>query len=101
MNNKPYFEVQTVIIKGNKRVGHSENITKLKLPFYCYYSKDGGKTKHLGIVDWVNSVVGFVLLRHTKQESWAQGAIGGRLGLEDLIKDFHISTVKVKVIVYE
>ena len=101
MNNRPYFEVQTVTIKGNKKVEHSENIARVKLPFYCYYSLDGGKTKSLGIVDWVNGVVGFVLLDHTKQESWAPGAVGGRLILEDLIKAYNINTVKVKVIVFE
>jgi len=105
VNNKPYFEVQTVVLKGNKRVEHSENLDRTKLPFYCHYSQDGGATKYLGIVDWVNSKVGYILLRHTKQyvgEPFEpKGAVGGRLKLKDLITAFNINTVKVKVIVYE
>ena len=105
MNTKPYFEVQTVTVKGNKRMEHSENLDRIKLPFYCYYSQDGGAIKHLGVVDWINSKVGYVLLRHVRQYTGEvfepKGAVGGRLKLKDLITDYQINTVKVKVIVYE
>ena len=101
MNNKPYFEVQTVTLKGNKRVEHSENLDRIKLPFYCHYSTNGGRTKHLGVVDYINSTIGYVLLSHAPQAFRTDGAVGGRYKLEDLIKAYNINTVKVKVIVYE
>ena len=101
VNNKPYFEVQTVTLKGNKRVEHSENLERIKLPFYCYYSYNDGKSKNLGIVDYINSTIGYVLLTHSGHYDYSdRGAVGGRKKLDDLIKAYNINTVKVKVIVY-
>ena len=101
MNTKPYFEVQTITMKGNKRVEHSENLKKIKLPFYCYYSTDGGKTKVLGIVDWSLANKGFYLQSHAEQSFHGTGTVGRSEKLEDLIKVFGINTIKVKIIVYE
>ena len=98
MNNKPYFEVQTVYMKGNKKVKHTENLYKIKLPFYCYFSTNGGQSKHLGIVDWDE---GYYLQRHTGQSFDCSGRVGRTNKLIDLIKEFSIETVKVKIIIYQ
>ena len=97
MNDKPYFEVQTVYMKGNKKVEHTENLNKIKLPFYCYFSLNSGESKHLGIVDWDD---GYYLQSHTGQSYDSSGRVGKTDKLLDLIKEFSIETVKVKIIVY-
>jgi len=99
MNQKPYFEVVTVPLKGNKRVEHTENLDKIMLPFYCYYSFDGGRNKKLGVVDWSD---GYYLQDHSKQTSLENSGILGKYDkLLTLIKKFDIDTVKVKIIVFE
>jgi len=98
MNQKPYFEVVTVPLKDNKRVKHTENLDKIKLPFYCYYSLDGGKNLQLGCVDWNK---GYFLQDHSEQGSPQGGMVATSLFLVDLITKYNINTVKVKIIVYE
>ena len=85
-------------MKGDCKVEHLENLDKIKLPFYCYFSTDDGKSKHLGIVDWDD---GYFLQSHTGQSFDSSGMMGKTDKLIDLIKGFNIETVKVKIIIYQ
>ena len=100
MNNKPYFEVETVYLKGNKRVEHLENLDKILIPFYCTFSFDGGNTSRLGLVDWDK---GYFLQDHSEQfdVECCGGVVDKKDKLLDLIKEYNINTVKVKLIVFQ
>lgn len=101
MNNKPYFEVETVVLKGSKRLKHSENLNRIRLPFYCTFSFDGGKNTKLGIVDWDG---GYFLQNHSEQkeiDSLRSSVIDKFDKLLNLIQKYNISVVKVKIIMFQ
>lgn len=94
VRNRPYLVVEVV---KNGKIGHRENIEKMRFPFYCYYSKDG-KHKRLGIVS-INNDVYYLMDMAIQKKS--REDVDQNLNLETLVIDNHIDTVKVKLIVFE
>lgn len=94
LKNRPYLEVKRVV---NGKIGHRENINKIKFPFYCYYSQDL-KHKRLGVVSEANDIYYLIdmAIQKKKREDVDQNE-----NLEKLIIDNNIMLVKVKLIVFE
>lgn len=94
LKNRPYLEVKVV---RNGKMGHRENIKKMRFPFCCYYSKDG-RHKRLGLVDVHDDWYFLIDLAIQKKN---RCDVDGDEDLEQLIVDNNIETVKVKFIVFE
>lgn len=94
LKNRPYLEVE---VSRNGKVGHRENPFKMKFPFPCYYSIDG-KHKRLGLVNRNEDVYHLIDMAVQKK---TRTDVGMDDNLEDLIINYNIETVKVKIIVFE
>jgi len=94
LKNRPYLEIESVT---NGKIGHRENIKKIKFPFYCYYSKDGLRKK-LGLVSDNEGCKYLVDLSCQKK---INKDVDQNNDLETLIIDNNIMLVKVKLVLFE
>jgi len=92
----PYLDTSLVV--GGK-VGHRENIEKIKVPAFCHYSLDEGKIKKLGAIIYNGEF--YALLDFSEQrKSNISCEVGKQLALEDLIKLYDIDICKAKIILF-
>jgi len=94
LRNRPYLVVE---MARNGKVGHRENVDKIRFPSYCYYSKDG-KHKRLGVInqnDGIYYLIDMAIQKKRRED------VDGDENLNDLLARNHIQIVKVKTIIFE
>ena len=94
----PYFDTASVT---NGKVGHRENVKRVKIPAFCHYSVDGSKTQKLGAINYDEVDNVYLLEDFSGQKRVDEGSVVGKQGkLEDLFKLYDINICKVKIIVF-
>ena len=96
--DRPYFETASVT---NGKIGHRENVGKVKIPAFCYYSVDGKKTQKLGAINYDEVDNVYLLEDFSGQKRVDEGSVVGKqTKLEDLFKLYDINICKAKIIVF-
>ena len=94
----PYFDTTSVI---NGKIGHRENIKRVKIPAFCHYSVDGKKTQKLGAINYDEVDNVYLLEDFSGQKRVDEGSVVGKqVKLKDLFKLYDINICKVKIIVF-
>ena len=100
--NRPYLSTDIVL---DDRKEHKENVKKIKLPAYCYFSPNGGKVMKLGLLNSRKKT--FELIDVSRQKSLSyNNVIAETLTKNDyelgkLIEENNVNIGRAKVILFE
>lgn len=100
--NRPYLSVGIV---HDEKKEHKENVKKIRLPVYCYYSPNGGKVMKLGLLN--SRKKNFELLDVSMQKMLncsnvvAETLNKNLKALDKLIKENKCDIRRAKVVLFE
>jgi len=100
--NRPYLSAD-IILDDKKE--HKENVTKIKLPTYCYYSPNSGKVKKLGLLN--SRKENFELLDVSNQKALSYNNVVAETvkhtikALDKLMGENKVDIRRAKVILFE
>lgn len=100
--NRPYLTTDIVL---DDKKEHKENVKKIKLPVYCYFSPNGGKVMKLGLLNSRKKT--FELLDMSSQKMLKFSNVVAESNsktfeaLDKLIKDNKVNIGRAKVVLFE